>query len=59
MKTFETPFEAISDFKSQRFQNDFNLHLEWFECPTEAMRVEIFFALIIDTKYDALVFRTK
>jgi hypothetical protein len=33
MKTFETLSEAIADLKKRGYVNDFNLHLEWIECP--------------------------
>ncbi len=33
MKTFETLSEAIQDLKVRGYENDFNLHPEWIECP--------------------------
>jgi hypothetical protein len=33
MKTFDTLSEAIGDLKSRGYDNDFNLHPEWIECP--------------------------
>ena len=33
MKTFETLSEAISALKGKGYDNDFNLHPEWIECP--------------------------
>src|SRR6187551_1158699 len=33
MKTFETLVEAIGQLKITGYENDFNLHPEWIECP--------------------------
>ena len=33
MKTFETLQEAIRQLKVNGYENDFNLHPEWLECP--------------------------
>ena len=33
MKTFETLTEAIRQLKTKGYENDFNLHPEWIECP--------------------------
>lgn len=33
MKTFETLVDAINDLKVRGYNNDFNLHPEWIECP--------------------------
>jgi hypothetical protein len=33
MKAFETLTEALLDLKRRGYQNDFNLHPEWIECP--------------------------
>jgi hypothetical protein len=33
MKAFETLTEALQDLKRRGYQNDFNLHPEWIECP--------------------------
>lgn len=33
MKTFETLLDAIRHLKINGYENDFNLHPEWIECP--------------------------
>ena len=33
MKTFDTLQEAIRQLKINGYENDFNLHPEWIECP--------------------------
>jgi hypothetical protein len=33
MKSFETLQDAIRQLKRQGYENDFNLHPEWIECP--------------------------
>jgi len=33
MKTFETLSEAINALKGRGYNQDFNLHPEWIECP--------------------------
>ncbi len=33
MKNFDTLTEAILDLKNRGYQQDFNLHPEWIECP--------------------------
>jgi len=33
MKNFETLTEALTDLKTRGYNNDFNLHPEWIECP--------------------------
>lgn len=33
MKTFDTLSEAMEALKVRGYQNDFNLHPEWIECP--------------------------
>ncbi len=38
MKTFETLTEAILDLKTRGYQNDFNLHPEWIECPPMGLK---------------------
>lgn len=39
MKTFETLSEAIEDLKKRGYENDFNLHPEWIECPPLNLRL--------------------
>lgn len=38
MKTFETLSEAMADLTSRGYNNDFNLHPEWIECPPLNLR---------------------
>ena len=38
MKTFETLSEAITDLALRGYNNDFNLHPEWIECPPLNLR---------------------
>jgi len=38
MKTFETLSEAIQDLKTRGYNNDFNLHPEWIECPPMSLK---------------------
>ncbi len=33
MKTYETLTEAIRELKMRGYENDFNIHPEWIECP--------------------------
>ncbi len=39
MKTFDTLSEAIAELKKQGYDNDFNLHPEWIECPPLKLRL--------------------
>ncbi len=40
MKTFETLSEAMRDLKNRGYQNDFNLHPEWIECPAMSLTLK-------------------
>jgi hypothetical protein len=39
MTTFDTLSEAIAELKKQGYDNDFNLHPEWIECPPLKLRL--------------------
>ena len=39
MDTFETLQEAIRTLKTRGYENDFNLHPEWIECPPLNIKV--------------------
>jgi hypothetical protein len=40
MKTYETLSEALQDLKIRGYQNDFNLHPEWIECPPIGLKLK-------------------
>jgi hypothetical protein len=40
MKNFETLSEAIADLKIRGYENDFNLHPEWIECPPLKLKLQ-------------------
>jgi len=40
MKTFETLIEAMRDLKTRGYENDFNLHPEWIECPSMSIMLK-------------------
>jgi len=39
MKTFDTLSEAMQSLKDRGYNNDFNLHPDWIECPPLKMRL--------------------
>jgi hypothetical protein len=40
MKTYNTLTEAISALKSKGYNQDFNLHPEWIECPPMNLKLK-------------------
>ena len=40
MKTFETLTDAINDLRIRGYDNDFNLHPEWIECPQMDLKLK-------------------